>query len=439
MDIINYEEILPEYFSREAEVKAWAKVESILAEVQGELGAIPANAAKKIALIAVTFECDLDNLLKSQKKIGHPFVPFLRAFEVECGDASDYLHFGATTQNIEHNGFMLRMRDAQIAIDKKQKELLNILCDLAEKYKQTVMVGRTHSQQALPITFGYKVASWIDEFQRHLERQKAVKNRFFTAMMGGAVGSFASFAEYGKKVQDGMATKMGMKSMSVSNRSIYDSYVEYTSVLSLSCSTIGRIAADLRFMMRTEVGEVFLDDGTVGSSTMPHKRNPIKLTHLLYATKKSNSLLGESFDAMVFEDEGNRLGYEIVSNNLVKAFKLNYFNLDLLIDVLNTLKVDGNKMKVNLNITDGWIMTEALMLKLSDTIGKTKAHHILHKLAMEARLNGLTLKDACKLNKELSKIDNKIIEDVIHSENYIGECISIVEQIVQKMRISQNN
>ncbi len=433
MDIINYEEILPEYFSMEAEIKTWANVEGMLAEVQGELSQIPAKAAKKIALAAEIFECNLDQLLEKQKKIGHPFVPFLRAFEKECGNAGDYLHFGATTQNIEHNGFMIRMHRAQIAIDKKQNILLDILCKLAEKHKNTIMIGRTHSQQALPITFGYKVASWIDEFQRHLERQKEVKTRFFTAMMGGAVGSFASFAEYGRKVQDGMARKMGMKSMPVPNRAIYDSYAEYISVLALSCSTIGRIAADLRFMMRTEVGEVFLDDGTVGSSTMPHKRNPLKLTNLLYATKKSNSLLCESFDAMVFEDEGNRFGYEIVSNNLVKAFKLNYFSLDGVIDVLDTLKINEDKMKFNLTITNGWIMAEPLMLKLSNKIGKTNAHKILHTLAIESKESMLSLKEVSKQNKELSKIDITIIENALNPKNYIGECVRISEEIVQNM------
>ena len=307
MDIINYAVLLPEYFSREAEIRSWCKVEAALADVQGELGMIPKEAADTISSAALNFNFSIEKLAEIEKKIRHPLVPFLRELEPACEDARQYLHFGATTQNIQHTGLILRTRDALSEIEKKQAGLINSLCNLAIDHKETLMPGRTHTQHALPITFGFKVAGWLDEFSRHIERQNEMKTRFFTAMMGGGVGSNASFGEFGKDIQDAIAKRLDLKSMPIPHRLIYDSYAEYISVLSISAGTIGRIAADLKSLMRTEVGEVFQDDGSVGSSTMPQKRNPRQLEHILFAYQALNSLLGESHRIMVSEDDANSL------------------------------------------------------------------------------------------------------------------------------------
>ncbi len=433
MSLIPYDIILPQYFSRQAVVRAWGQVEAELAEIQAEIGMIPKDAGKAISTIANNFTCSLEKLREAEQQTGHPLVPFLRELEAACGEYGQYVHFGATSRNIMQTGLILRLQQAQVDIQKKQKEFLILLSDTALTHKQTILAGRTHTQHALPITFGYKIAGWLDEFSRHLIRQDDMHTRFFTAMMGGGVGSFASFHPHGKLIQDRLAERLHLTSMPIPLRSIADSYAEYISVLSLSASTIARMAADLRVLLRTEVGEIFLNDGSIGSSTMPQKRNPNLLSVISCAYQKMNSLLAESHKALDGDDDASSAHFPVIANNIQEAVQLYYYLLNMALQVIQALCVNTEKMKENLTSDGLWIMSESLMLCLSETLGKTEAHHLLHRLAMDSKKTGRSLLEACQHCPELADFDTTAIHTALTPEYYLGSCVELTETAVQSI------
>jgi len=194
------------------------------------------------------------------------------------------------------------------------------------------------------------------------------------------------------------------------------------------------MATDLLFMMRTEAGEVFQDDGSVGSSTMPQKRNPTQITTMLCVCQKMSSLLAESHRAMIFEDEASSASFPIIADNIEKAVQLNYWLLVAAMKVLKTLVINKEQMRANLDMNGGWIMAESLMMHLSDKLGKARAHHLLHDLAMESRKNGTSIRGACRNCPDLASISDEEINNALAPESYTGCCEELIEQTVSKIR-----
>jgi 3-carboxy-cis,cis-muconate cycloisomerase len=257
--------------------QAWLEVEAALAEAEAELGIIPIEAATAIREKARLELLDRARIDEGFAKTGHTIVPLVWELSRVVGEPDGgWVHWGATTQNITQTGDLLVLRRAHRIFFGLIGEALAAMADLAERGAEMPIAGRTHGQHAVPATFGYKPAVWIDETLRHVERMRQAAPRLFVAMLGGGAGTFASLGANGPKVQDGIAKRLGMGSMRVPARTIGDHLAENLCLWGLVAATCGKIAREIYTLMKTEFGEVEepAPPGTVGSSTMPQKRNP---------------------------------------------------------------------------------------------------------------------------------------------------------------------
>ena len=433
MDIVPLNELLTEQLSDAALIKAWGTVESALAQGQASLGMIPQAAADEITHVIATTPVRPEDLVQQRKKIGHLFIPYLRIIEDACPQYGNYLHYGATTENILYSAICLQLRQALRVVHTVQTDVIEAFMRLCEEHKRTVMPGRTHGQQALPITFGYKVAGWLDEYTRHLERQKQVHERAFRLMLGGAIGSFASFAEQGPALQQQVAELLEMKAMTVPLRSMTDAWVELGQVYALSASTLAKVACEFKTMSRSEQAEVMQDDGSVGSSTMPQKRNPVQYHAVLHAFEYLESAMQRLFRVRIVPDDGDSFAGFLQRNDIIDIVKLYYFMLQKMQHILATLFVDEQRMRDNLSVQGGWIMAESVMMSLAEDLGKTEAHDLLHDLAMHARSSGQSLRETLSTHPDLQRLSSERIDEILEPMHYIGACPELCEETVERM------
>src|SRR5579864_8879152 len=257
--------------------QAWLDVEVALARTQAELGIIPHDAAEAIAAGARLEKLDRARSDEGFARTGHTIVPLVWELSRVVGEKhGGWVHWGATTQNITQTGDLLVLRQAHGVYLRLIADALLAAADLAEKGADMPIAGRTHGQHALPATFGYKAAVWIDELIRHVERLTQAAPRIFVAMLGGGAGTYASLGPDGPRVQEGIARRLSFGSMRVPARTIGDHLAENICLLGLLAATCGKIGREIYTLMKTEFGEVEepVPPGTVGSSTMPQKRNP---------------------------------------------------------------------------------------------------------------------------------------------------------------------
>src|SRR5262245_969452 len=293
-------------FAEDSRYQAWLDVEAALALAQAELGIVPDRAAQEIARKARLHLLDRDAIRAGLAKTGHSLVPIVWELDRVCdGDAGGYVHWGATTQNITQTGQLLLLRRAHQIFLRQLAAILRTLADLAERTKDALLPGRTHGQHAVPATFGSQVAVWIDALARHAGRLQAAEGRVFVAMLGGGAGTLASLGEAGLATQDGIAARLGMRSMSVPARTIGDHQAEYVTLLGLLAATGSKIGREIYTLMKQEFGEVEepVPEGTVGSSTMPQKRNPKLSQDIIAAAAEIRALVPLALEAMQTEHE----------------------------------------------------------------------------------------------------------------------------------------
>src|SRR5215813_7639805 len=334
-------------FTEAARLQSWLDVEAALAEAQAELGIIPAAAAREIVSKAHLKYLDLAAVRAGLAKTGHPLVPLVWALDQACdGDAGGYIHWGATTQNITQTGQLLQVRRAHEIFLRQLATILTTLADLAERTKDALLPGRTHGQHALPATFGFKVAVWIDELCRHVERLRGCESRVFVAMLGGGAGTMASLGAIGLSVQEKMAARLGMRPMPVPARSIGDHLAEYVSLLGLLAATSSKMAREVYTLMKQEFGEVEepVPPGTVGSSTMPQKRNPKLSQDVVAFAAEVRALVPLALEAMQTEHEADRTTSMMFDRAMVDACSLTGDILQRLIELFRGLQIFPERM-----------------------------------------------------------------------------------------------
>ena len=289
--------------------QAWLDVEAALARAQADLGIVPKDCADRIAACAKLSLLDRARIDEADKRTGHTIVPLVWELSRICGEpAGGWVHWGATTQNIVQTGDLLVLRQAHRIFIELILKTLNAMADLAERSADMVLPARTHGQHAVPATFGFKVAVWIDEFLRHLERFRQLEPRVFVAMLGGAAGTYASLGAQGPAVQAGIAKYLDMVPMQVPARTLGDHLAEYISLLGLFGATGGKIGREIYTLMKTEFGEAEepVPPGTVGSSTMPQKRNPKVCQEIIAQSAELRSLVPLALEAAMTEHEADR-------------------------------------------------------------------------------------------------------------------------------------
>jgi adenylosuccinate lyase len=366
-------------------------------------------------------------------------VPLVWELDRVCaGDAGGYVHWGATTQNITQTGQLLQVRRAHVIFLGQLATILSTLADLAERTKDALLPGRTHGQHAVPATFGFKVAVWIDELCRHVERLRGSEGRVFVAMLGGGAGTLASLGEPGLRTQERMAQRLGMSPMPVPARTIGDHQAEYVLLLGMLAATGGKIGREIYTLMKQEFGEVEepVPPGTVGSSTMPQKRNPKLSQDIIAAGAQIRALVPLALEAMQTEHEADRTTSIMMGRALVQACELTGDMLQRLVVLLDGLQVFPARMRENLDLTGGLIMAEALMLELGKQIGRQRAHDAVYEAAQGSVTQGRPFRETLAEVPEVrSGLDASQIEALLDPARYAGLCRDFAERGAAQARV----
>ena len=302
-----------EVFDDRMTVQKWLDTEAALARAEADLGIIPKSAANEIVAIGNAADYDLVALKAEMDRTQHPIVPLVRAMEAKCSPkAGGYIHWGATTQDITDTGLILQIKDAWSLITADLDALETNLIGLASAHRDTPMAGRTHGQQAQPVTFGYKVAIWITEVRRHRTRMEQCAGRLFMGQFSGAVGSMAAMGSQGPDVQEKMMEILGLSVPAICWHVARDTMAEAASVMAMVAGTMGKIAQEIFFMSKTELAELEepMPEGKVGSSTMPHKRNPVICESVVALARTARGCVPQAFENLVAENERDKIGLQ---------------------------------------------------------------------------------------------------------------------------------
>lgn len=419
-------------FTEAARFQAWLDVEAALAQAQAELGVIPQAAADEITRKAKLELLDIDAIHEGLAVTGHPLVPLIWELDRVCeGDAGGYAHWGATTQNITQTGNILQLRKAHDIFLGQLAALLRILADLAETSKDMLLPGRTHGQHAVPATYGYKVSVWIDELCRHVERLQGCERRVFVAMLGGGAGTLGSLGETGLPTQDKMGERLGLGSMSNPSRTSGDHLAEYVTILSMLAATCSKIGREVYEQMKQEFSEVEepVPPGTVGSSTMPQKRNPKLAQDIVAAAAQIRNFVPLALEAMQTEHEADRTHTVMMGRAVQESCALTGDILTRLVTLFSGIQLFPERMRQNLDLSGGLIMAEALMLDLGQTIGRQHAHDAVYDAAQATATEGGTFREHLAAHPDVSsRLSAERVEALLDPAQYTGMCVPFAER-----------
>jgi len=420
-------------FDDAATVRRYVETEVALARVQGKLGVIPQAAAQAIEARADAAAIDLDVLKAETEIVGYPILPLVHQLSRMCGPEGEYLHWGATTQDIMDMATVLQIRDALAIIDRDLQELDGILDQMAERYRDAPMAGRTHLQHALPITFGYKAAVWLLMIRRHRQRLEQLRPRVLVGQFGGAAGTLASLGDQGLAVQAALMEDLGLDASPVTWHVARDGLAEAVQFLGLVTSSLGKIALDVMLMMTNELGEAFepFVKGRGASSTMPQKRNPISCELMWSASKTVRQHAGLALDAILQDFERATGPWHIEWSAIPEAFVLTAGSLHQAKFMLAGLEVDTARMRKNLDLSGGLIVAEAVMMGLAPHIGRQTAHDVVYDACRIAATSSRPLADVLHEDEKVSsKLNRAAIDRLCDPARYLG----LAPQMVDRMR-----
>jgi len=426
-------EIAP-LFTDANRVQKWFDVEAALAQTQAELGLIPAAAAAEIVRKARVELVSLEQIAAEIGRVSHNLVPALHALQHVCeGDAGEFIHYGTTTQDIVDTGMVLQVREAWAILLRDLREIRATLADQARRHRGTVMAGRTHGQQALPTTWGFKLAVWVDEVDRHLERCAEAEKRIFVGNITGAVGTMASFGGKGAAVQEGTLKRLGLGVPRICWHSARDRFTELACLLVQITGTLGKIANVLCSLQQTEVHEVreAFQMGRVGSSTMPHKQNPSTLELVVALARLVRGNLVPLTDTLFVDHERDARAWRIEWAALPEALVYSGAVLAHMRRVLAGMEAHAANMQRNLGALGGLLLSERVMLALGEHVGKQTAHDLVYAVAMKSAEEGVPFVDALQADPRVAPhLSREAIEALLDPAAYIGEAREIVDAVV---------
>jgi adenylosuccinate lyase len=425
-------------FSDRNRVQKWYDFEAALALEQAELGIIPREAAQEIARNANVANVDIESIAAEIRRIKHPLVPALKAVEQRCKSGyGEYIHFGPTTQDVLDTGTVLQIRDAHQIYLRDMKGIGQALARLAETHRATPMVGRSHGVQALPITFGHKAAIWLSEMGRNYQRMRELEKRVFVGGMVGAVGTQASFGPKAPELEQRVMKRLGLGVADINWQPARDRFAEYVSVLGIIAGTLGKIANEIVTLEHTEIGELYepFSEGKVGSSTMPHKRNPSTCEAVVANSRAIRYNVSFMLECMVIEHERDGSAWRGEWKALPESCLMIGGMLAMMKYVLQGLGVGVGEMRENLDRLGGFLLSERVMFVLSDKVGKQTAHDLVYEASMHGIENGVTF--------ERALMDNKKVRDALAADElraaldptqYLGHAPAIVDRVLREQR-----
>lgn len=425
-------------FSEKNLVQKWLDVEAALARAEARLGIIPNEAAEEITLKAKVSHMDLEAMGKEITEISHPIVPMVRQLTDACdNDYGQYVHWGATTQDIMDSANILQLKEVIAILERDILSIQKALIHLIEKHKYTVMAGRTHGQQALPITFGYKAAVWLDEINRSSNRLTEMKDRLLVGQFSGAVGTLASITENGLELQEEIMKELGLRLPHISWHAARDNLAEFASFIGILGSTLGKIANEVYLLQKTEFNE--LEEpfrmGKVGSSTMPHKRNPSKVQNIVTVSRVLRQSIPIFLEGMIHHHERDMISWQTELESLPEVCLLISQMTSSSVVVLEGLNVNVERMRRNLDLTNGLIISESVMIKLGEKIGRQTSHDVVYEASMKAYEDNTPLLDTLLKNTEVMQhMTEGELRSLFQVEKYVGYSVAYAERVVQKTK-----
>jgi 3-carboxy-cis,cis-muconate cycloisomerase len=422
-----YAKEINELFSDNQTINAFLQFEASLALAQADNGIIPAEAAKIIAQCCNASFIDTEKLKKEISLGGNAAIPLVqqltRIVKNNDFEASKYVHLGATSQDVVDTALVLQIKRFIIWLEEQLKKLTQVLTTITQQHRTTLMIGRTLLQQARPITFGLKTAKWLENIETDKVRIEACKNRVLVLKLGGAVGS--GNGNISLEVQKSMSNALGIGLPEMNN-----GLVELATTLGILSGNIGKIARDISLLMQTEIAEVFegAAEGKGGSSTMPHKRNPVTSATIIANATRIPHLVGSMLSSMTQEHERSAGLWHSEWEPITQIIQLTAGSIEKTIDLLANLEVDSNRMLANIELTNGLIYAENVSLALAQKMGKINAHELIEKACKLSVSQGKHLKVVlAEMNIDIPDVD-----ELFKPENSIGNSLEIIDNILSK-------
>jgi 3-carboxy-cis,cis-muconate cycloisomerase len=427
-------EAMRRVFSDENRVQKYLDFEAALARAQAGLGIIPKEAGEEIVRHCNAAEMDYAKLKAQTERIGYPVLPVVQQLVALCRDGlGEWCHWGATTQDITDSATVMQIREGLALVEADINGIADALAALASKYRDTPMAGRSNLQQAVPITFGYKMATLLAAFERHKQRLKELKARVLVGEFGGAAGTLSSLFGRGLETQAALMKELKLGQPAISWHTVRDTIAEVGCFLGLVTGTCGKIAFDIKLMMQTEVEELYepFHEGRGSSSTMPQKRNPISSVYITALTAVVRQQTAALLDAMVEDHERATGPWEIEWIVLPEIFCLSAGALAQTLFVLTGLQVDAKKMRANLDLTKGLIVSEAVMMGLGPYVGRQYAHDLVYDICRKVVATGRPLVELLAENEEVTKhLDRAALTKLCDPANYLGEAGAMVDRVL---------
>ena len=425
-------------FSEENRVQKWLDFEAALAAAQAEMDLIPAAAAKEIAEKAKVEHIDIAKMSVEIRRIKHSLVPALKQLQAACSkENGEWVHYGATTQDVVDTGVALQLKEFHALALRDLKAVGRELARLALANRDVPMAGRTHGVQALPITFGHKCALWLDELSRHHERLLQAAPRVLVGMLAGAVGSQASLGDRAIELEEKTMARLGLGAPAISWAPARDRFTEYATLLAMIGATLSKIGNELFNMQRNEFGEVEegFSDGKLGSSTMPHKRNPTSAENLAGLSRPLRYNAAMMIEGMVQEGERDGIAWKMEWKALPECCLIAGAMLFQAKNLLAGLKVNADVMAANLDKMRGYLLSERVMLELSERVGKQTAHEWIYEASMQGITGKLDFAEAMRRHEKLgSLLSEQEIRSLTDPAGYLGQCGASVDRVVAQTR-----
>lgn len=425
-------------FEEENYIQKMLDVEAALAWAQSEVGEIPKEAAEKIIEMASTKYVKVSRIKEIEKEIRHDVMALVKALAEVCGPSGAYVHLGITSYDVVDTARALQLKEALEVIERHLNDLELVLLNLSDRYKNTVMMGRTHGQHALPITFGFKTAGWMREISRYIQRLRESKKRILVGKITGAVGTQAGLGSNAMKIQELVMRRLGLQPADITTQIIpRDIHAELICLLAMLASTLDKFATEIRELQRTEIAEVFEPferERQVGSSTMPHKRNPEICERICGLAKVVRSLVIPALENIPTWHERDLTQSSAERFIIPEACILVDYMLSLMIWVLSSLEVDEKKMLENIGLTQGRALSEAVMIVLTRKgMSRQEAHELLRRMAIESASEKISFRETLLNNEKIRKfLTEKEIDEALDPKNYLGTAIKQIELAIEK-------
>jgi 3-carboxy-cis,cis-muconate cycloisomerase len=423
-------------FSDETRTSYYLEIERALARVQGRLGIIPAEAAREIDEKARIENIDLVRLKLQTERIGYPILGVVQQIVALCADGlGEWCHWGATTQDITDTGTILQIRAALMLVEKDMEAITAALAELSRRYRDTPMAGRSNLQQAVPLTFGFKMAALLAAMQRHRQRLAELRPRVLVGEFGGAVGTLASLGTDGLKVQAALMNELGLGQPEIAWHTVRDRIGEVGCFLGLVTGTLGKISMDVKLLMQTEVAEVYepFHEGRGSSSTMPQKRNPIASLYIHATAAVVRQHVAALLEAAIADHERSTGPWEIEWISLPEIFLLASGALAQTKLLLEGLDVDAGRMRANLDLTRGMIVSEAVMMGLGPYLGRQRAHDLVYDICRDVAATGKPLVELLAQNSEIAKhLTRAELVKLCDPAGYLGLAGEMVDRVLAR-------